>query len=82
MSVTEFHWSGDGKHLAFVETDASLVPVRGIPDYLGEETKLVPVKRPFPGEPSAERRLGVISADGGPEARCSTGSILAAIRSI
>jgi dipeptidyl-peptidase-4 len=68
VSVTEFHWSGDGTHLAFVETDASRVPVRGIPDYLGEETKLVPVKRPFPGEPSAERRLGVISADGGPEA--------------
>ncbi len=66
-SVTEFHWSGDGKHLAFVETDASRVPVRGIPDYLGDETKLVPVKRPFPGEPSAGRRLGVISAEGGPD---------------
>ena len=68
VSVTEFHWSGDGKCLAFVETDASLVPVRGIPDYLGEETKLVSVKRPFPGEPSAGRRLGVISADAGPDA--------------
>jgi dipeptidyl-peptidase-4 len=68
VSVTEFHWSGDGKRLAFVETDSSLVPVRGIPDYLGEETKLVSVKRPFPGEPSAGRRLGVISADGAPDA--------------
>ena len=68
VSVTEFHWSGDGKRLTFVETDASQVPVRGIPDYLGEETKLVSVKRPFPGEPSPGRRLGIISADGGPDA--------------
>lgn len=65
VSVTEFHWSGDGRHLAFVETDTSREPVRGIPDYLGDETKLVPVKRPFPGEPSAERRLGIISTEGG-----------------
>jgi len=67
VSVTEFYWSGDGKHLAFVETDASHIPVRGIPDYLGDETKLVSVRRPFPGEPSAGRRLGVVAADGGPE---------------
>jgi dipeptidyl-peptidase 4 len=65
VSVEEFRWSNDGRSLAFVEADASHVPTRGIPDYLGEETRLVQVKRPFPGEPSESRRLGIISADGG-----------------
>jgi dipeptidyl-peptidase 4 len=65
VSVEEFYWSTDGKRLAFIEADASRVPTRGIPDYLGEETTLPRVKRPFPGEPSDSRRLGIVSADGG-----------------
>jgi len=63
--VESLHWSGDGKRLAFVEADATHVPKRGIPDYLGDETRLVAVKRPFPGEPSETRRLGVIPVAGG-----------------
>jgi dipeptidyl-peptidase-4 len=60
--VEEFHWSPDGTRLAFVEADDSRVPVRGIPDYLATETELVPVKRPFPGEPSSARRFGIVAA--------------------
>ncbi len=65
VTVEEFHWSADGKQLAFIEADASRVPTRGIPNYLGDETTMPRVKRPFPGEPSESRRLGFISADGG-----------------
>ncbi len=65
VRVESFAWSGDGKRLAFIEADLSKVPTRGIPDYLGEETRMVEVKRPFPGEPSPARRLGVIAASGG-----------------
>ncbi len=65
VAVESYVWSADGKHLAFVEADASKVPTRGIPDYLDAETRLVEVKRPFPGEPSPTRRLGVIAASGG-----------------
>jgi dipeptidyl-peptidase-4 len=36
VSVEEFYWSTDGEHLAFIESDASRVPKRGIPDYLGD----------------------------------------------
>ena len=65
VSVESFVWSGDGKRIAFIEADASKVPVRGIPDYLGDESRLVNVKRSFPGEPSRMRRIGVIAvADG------------------
>ena len=63
--IESFAWSHDGKQLAFVEADSSKVPTRGIPDYLGEETRLVAVKRPYPGEPSPTRRLGVVGASGG-----------------
>lgn len=65
VGVESFAWSADGRQLAFVEADASQVPRRGIPDYLGEATRLVEVKRAFPGEPSPTRRLGVIAAAGG-----------------
>ncbi|HET9031884.1 MAG TPA: prolyl oligopeptidase family serine peptidase [Dokdonella sp.] len=65
VRVESHVWSGDGKRLAFIEADLSKVPTRGIPDYLGEETRLIEVKRPFPGEPSPTRRLGVIAASGG-----------------
>jgi dipeptidyl-peptidase-4 len=66
VTVESFAWSGDGARLAIVEADAVAVPVRGIPDYLQAETRLVPVKRPFPGEPAESRRVGMIAADGGP----------------
>ncbi len=65
VSVESFAWSADGERLAIVEADAARVPERGIPDYLAAETRLVPVKRPFPGEPAESRRVGVIAADGG-----------------
>jgi dipeptidyl-peptidase-4 len=60
-SVEEFYWSNDGRRLAFIESDEGQIPVRGIPDYLGEETALRSVKRAFPGEPSERRRLGVVT---------------------
>ena len=64
VEVEQFFWSHDGTRLAFIESDSSQVPVREIPDYLGEETRLVGVKRAFPGEPSEERRLGVLGMAG------------------
>ena len=69
VNVENFYWSNDGKTLAFIESDESQMPVRGIPDYLGDETNLRQVKRPFPGEPSEKRRLGFVSASGGGEVR-------------
>jgi dipeptidyl-peptidase-4 len=61
-SVEEFYWSNDGQRIAYIESDESQMPVRGIPDYLGDETVLRSVKRPFPGEPSERRRLGIVTA--------------------
>jgi len=65
VGAEEMHWSNDGTRIAFIEADRSRMPVRGIPNYLSDETTLVQVKRPFPGEPSELRRLGIVSARGG-----------------
>jgi len=66
ISIESFHWSPDGKTLAFVLADESKVPLRGIPDYLTEETTLLQAHRPFPGEESTRRRVGFVPAAGGP----------------
>ena len=65
VAVEAVFWSGDGRRLAFIETDARKVRERGIPDYLAEETRMPLVKRAFPGEPSESRRIGFINAAGG-----------------
>lgn len=58
--VTDFRWSPDGSRLALVESDWTDVPLRGIPDYLAEETELDRVRRAYPGEEPVRRRLGVL----------------------
>ena len=65
VAAEEVHWSPDGAQLAVVEVDGRGEPVRGIPDYLLDETALTPTKRPFPGEPAETRRVGIVSAGSG-----------------
>ncbi len=60
VTVEEFHWSLDGTKIAFIETDSSQVRTRAIPDYLETETRLNTVIRPFPGEASELRRVGIL----------------------
>ena len=62
--VEEIHWSHDGTRIALVSADSSHMPLRGIPNYLTDETTLTQVRRPFPGEPSESRRLGIVSVQG------------------
>jgi dipeptidyl-peptidase-4 len=66
IAIESFYWSPDGKTLAFILADEHRVPLRGIPDYLTEETTFLQVHRPFPGEESTRRRLGIVPATGGP----------------
>ena len=65
LGVEAMFWSPDGRHLAFIETDLRQVRERGIPDYLGEETRMPFVRRAFPGEPSESRRIGFVDAAAG-----------------
>lgn len=70
--LESFDWAPDGRSIAFVEVDERRVPLRGIPDYLKPEVELVPVRRPFPGEEPASRRLGVVGLDTGAQPRFFT----------
>ena len=65
VTVQSYTWASDGKRLAFLEVDRTRVPIKGIPDYLADETTIVPVRRPYPGEEPPSRRIGVVEANGG-----------------
>ena len=65
VMVQSYKWSPDSRHLAFIETDFTRVPIKGIPDYLADETTIVPVRRPFPGEEPAARRIAVVDIEEG-----------------
>ena len=63
--VEAITWSPDGQRLLIVDVDRSAIRLRGIPDYLGEETAMPMVRRAMPGEPSEMRRVGLVDANGG-----------------
>jgi dipeptidyl-peptidase-4 len=65
VGVEQFAWAPDGRALALVEVDRTAIRLRGIPDYLGEETVMPMVRRAFPGEDSEHRRVGVVAVDSG-----------------
>lgn len=65
IRIESFQWSPDAGRLAVQERDERQVRLRGIPDYLAEETVLREIRRPLPGEPSASRRLGIVDAQSG-----------------
>jgi len=60
VRLTSYKWSSDGSKIAVLEVDDRDVAVRGIPDYLGEETRLVEIRRAYPGEAAGGQRLGLV----------------------
>lgn len=69
VGVTSYRWSPGGDRIAILVADAAEVPVRGIPDYLSDETELRMIRRPYPGEATARPRLGVLEVTGATAAR-------------
>ena len=66
--LVDYQWSPGGSHIAVMEMDESGVPVREIPDYLTDEPGMVRVRRAYPGEDPAARRVGIVrsSTESGP----------------
>ena len=62
VQIEDFTWSPDGTKIAILETDQRQVKLRGIPDYLADETELVEVRRAYPGEEPTGQRIGIIDA--------------------
>lgn len=67
VAVARFAWSPDGAKIAVLEEDRRGVALRGIPDYLSDETALPMVRRAYPGEEPVRQRLGLLDVrtDGG-----------------
>jgi dipeptidyl-peptidase 4 len=62
VALRSYAWSADGSRVALLEADRTKVRLRGIPDYLGEETRLLEVRRAYPGEAAEAQRIGVVDA--------------------
>jgi dipeptidyl-peptidase 4 len=71
VRVVSYRWAPDGSKLAVLEMNQVDVAVRGIPDYLSDETRLVNVRRAYPGEASGTQRLGVVAVTPGGDASAS-----------
>ena len=63
--VERYSWSPDGQQLAFVLTDNSNVPLREFPYYADGENRVRSVTRPFPGDQTPRRRLGIVKTESG-----------------
>jgi len=68
VRLVGYQWSPTGSRIAVMEMDQSGVPLRGIPDYLTDEPRLEQVRRAYPGEEPAARRVGIVrsSTESGP----------------
>jgi len=62
VGIAGYQWSPDGSSIAILEIDEQDVMVRGIPDYLAEETRLVDIRRAYPGEEAGRQRVGIVDA--------------------
>ncbi len=60
VAVSRFAWSPDGATIAVLEADRRGVALRGIPDYLTDETTLPLFRRAYPGEEPVRQRLGLV----------------------
>lgn len=63
---TAHWWSPDSKRIAFLQFDVSREPVFPQVDLTAVRAKLEPERYPQAGDPNADVRVGVVSAQGGP----------------
>ncbi len=60
VEISRFAWSPDSHTIAVLEANRTAIALRGVPDYLSEETRLSMIRRAYPGEPAVVQRLGVL----------------------
>ncbi len=59
VRTESYSWSPDSRRIAFIQNDSSDLPRQAIPDYLTVPASIRQVRRPFPGDQTARRRLGI-----------------------
>jgi dipeptidyl-peptidase-4 len=63
---SNYFWSPDAKHLAYLQMDETKVPEYPIEDWIPTHATVEMQRYPQPGDPNPEVRVGVVSAAGGP----------------
>lgn len=62
---SNYFWSPDSKHLAYLQMDETHVPLYPITDWLPVHATVEEQRYPQPGDPNPAVRVGVVSAKGG-----------------
>ncbi|MGC2160680.1 MAG: DPP IV N-terminal domain-containing protein [Silvibacterium sp.] len=62
---SNYFWSPDSKHLAYLQMDETHVPLYPITDWLPVHATVDEQRYPQPGDPNPAVRVGVVSARGG-----------------
>ncbi len=62
---SNYFWSADGKHIAFLQMNEKDVPTYPITDWMPTHATVDQEKYPQPGDPNPKVRLGVVGPDGG-----------------
>ena len=62
---SNYFWSPDSKHLAYLQTDESSVPQYPIVDWIPTHATIDVQRYPQPGDPNPYVRVGVVSVNGG-----------------
>ncbi len=62
---TNYYWSPDSTHLAYLQMNESDVPLYPIEDWIPTHAKVDAQRYPQPGDPNPDVRVGVVSASGG-----------------
>ena len=60
---TGYHWSPDGRHVAYLEMDESPVPTYPIPDLLDNKSTVDLQRYPKAGDPNPKVRVGVVNVE-------------------
>ncbi len=62
---TNYSWSPDSAHLAYVQMDETKVPAYPIPDWIPTHATVDEQKYPQAGDPNPAVRVGIVAATGG-----------------
>ncbi|HET8666823.1 MAG TPA: DPP IV N-terminal domain-containing protein, partial [Terriglobales bacterium] len=62
---SNYFWSPEGKHIAFLQMNEKRVPQYPITDWIPQHPNVDEEKYPKAGDPNPEVRLGIIGSDGG-----------------
>jgi dipeptidyl-peptidase-4 len=62
---SNYFWSSDSKHIAYLQMDEATVPTYPITDWMPTHSTIYQQRYPQPGDPNPGVRVGIVAAGGG-----------------